>query len=422
MSAARRKARVLTRLRNDLQEVIMKTCAACFAIGFALTSTLRADDWPQWRGPNHDGVSMETGWTSQWSSGGPKQLWKHNVGISCSSVAVVKDRVFTMGNQNDTDTVWCYDAKSGALIWKHSYANPLDPHQFEGGSGATPTVDGDFVFTLSRAGHLFCLNARDGKPVWAKHLVKDLGGKVPTWGYSGSPLVVGELLILDVGAPGGTTMALNKKSGSVVWKSGNGDASYGTVSPFKHDGKDCLASFTAFGLVVSATTDGKELARFPWKTSYDVNAATPIISGDKIFISSGYGKGCALVQFNGNSLKSLWENRKMRNHFNSSVLWKDHLYGFDESKLTCLDFATGNEKWTQDGLGKGSLMIADGKLIIQSERGDLVIAEASPAAFKELARAKVLKDRCWVVPVLANGHIYCKNNNGDLVCLDVAAR
>lgn len=387
---------------------------------FAVCGATRAEDWPQWRGPSRDGISVETGWSARWPAGGPKEIWRKNVGISCSSVAVVKDRLFTMGNQSDQDIVWCLDVNSGAPVWKHSFANPLDPHQFEGGPATTPTIDGDRVFTLSRAGHVLCLQAGDGKPVWSKHLVKDLGGKVPTWGYSGSPLVIGDLLFVDVGAGDGTTMALDKRTGRVAWKSGRGDASYGTIAPFRHGGTECLASFTAFGLVVREMRSGKELAGFPWKTSYDVNATTPVVSGDKIFISSGYNKGCALVKFDGRSLQAVWESRKLRNHFNSSVLWKDHLYGFDESKLACLDFATGEVKWTQDGLGKGSLMLADGKLIIQGERGDLVIAEASPASFKELARAKVLKDRCWVVPVLANGRIYCKNNTGDLVCLDAS--
>ncbi len=391
------------------------------ALALAAVQIASANDWPQWRGPDRDGISAEAGWLTQWPEGGPKQLWKHNVGISCSSVAVVGDHVFTMGNQNESDTVWCYDAKSGAPVWKHTYACPLDPHQFEGGSGATPTVDGNFVFTCSRAGHLFCLNAADGKPVWSKNLIKDLGGKVPTWGYAGSPVVIGKLVIIDVGAIDGTTMALDKKTGAVVWKSGTDGASYATSMPFKHDGTDCLVTFNAFGLVIRSAA-GKELARHPWKTSYDINAAVPIISGDKIFISSGYNHGCALLQFTGAELKPVWENKKMRNHFNSSVLWKGSLYGFDESTLTCLDFATGDVKWIQPGLGKGSLMIADGRMVIQGEQGDLVIADASPAAFKELARAKVLDKRCWVVPVLANGRIYCKNNLGDLVCLDVSGK
>lgn len=394
--------------------------AALLALAPALP--LRADDWPQWRGPNRDGLSAEKNWKRTWPAGGPTRLWERNVGISCSSLAVVGDRVYTIGNADDTDTVYALDAATGAIIWKHSYPCPLDPHQFEGGSGATPSVDGDRVYTVSRAGHLRCLNRADGKAVWIKHLEKDLGGKAPTWGYSGSALVLDQLVILDVGAPGGSTVALDKQTGATVWRSGDDGAGYATVAPFTHGGRTLLACFNAFGLVIRDAAQGREIARHAWKTSYDVNSATPIIDGDRIFISSGYNKGAALLRFTGSALQPVWENRKMRNHFNSSVLWQGHLYGFDESALACVAFATGEQKWKQDGLGKGSLMIADGQLIVLGERGDLVIAEATPAGFQESARAKVLKDRCWVVPVLAGGRIYVKNNVGQVACLDVSGR
>ena len=190
--------------------------------------------------------------------------------------------------------------------------------------------------------------------------------------------------------------------------------------PFSFNGQSELATFNAFGLVVRAAATGKELARYVWKTPYDGNIATPIVAGDKIFISSGNNKGCALLQFTGTALTELWKSTAMRNHFTNSVLWHEHLYGFDESALTCVSFATGTTKWKQDGLGKGTLMVAGDKLIILSEAGTLVVAAATPAGYKELARAKVLTGRCWVVPVLADGRLYVRNNAGNLLCLDVA--
>ena len=389
---------------------------------FLCPALMHAADWPQWRGPNRDGVSTETGWSAQWAAGGPRQTFKLNVGIGCSSVAVSKGRLFTMGNTNDTDTVWCLDEATGKEVWKRSYPCPLDPNMFEGGPGATPTVDGDRVYTLSRAGHLHCLDAATGKVVWMKHLVNDLGGKAPKWGYSGSPLVLGKSAIVDAGAPGAATVAFDKATGGIAWKDGDEAAGYSTPLAFENGGKQYLALFNAFGLVVREADGGKTVAKQEWKTNYDVNAATPIVSGDKVFVASGYGKGGAQFQFTGSELKSVWQTKKMRNQFSTCVLWQGYLYGFDESKLTCLDFANGDVKWTQEDLGKGSLMLADGRLIIQSEKGDLVIAAAAPDGFKELARAKVLDQRCWVVPVLANGRIYCKNNVGDLIGLDVGAR
>ena len=400
----------------------MNSRTVLLTVILAATCIARGSDWPQWRGPNRDGISAEAGWSSKWSADGPKQLCRGDVGTGCSSVAIVGDHVFTMGNQSDSDTVWCLDAKTGGPVWKHTYASPLDPKNYEGGPGATPAVDGNLVFTLSRTGQLFCLDARTGKPVWSKDLVKDFGGKVPKWGYSGSPLVAGDLLVVETGASGASTVAFDKKTGATVWKNGSEPAGYSTITPFTYGVKACIASFDGTGLTVRETKTGKELATYPWKTNYEVNAATPVVSGDKIFISSGYGKGCALLRFDGSNLQPLWETTKMRNHFSSSVLWKDHLYGFDDSTLACLDLADGTVKWTQGGLGKGSLMLAGDKLVIQSETGDLVIAQAAQESFQEIARAKVLKDRCWVVPVLANGRIYCKNNKGDLVCLDVSEK
>ena len=199
-------------------------------------------------------------------------------------------------------------------------------------------------------------------------------------------------------------------------------ASYSSPIAFNLDGIRRLAVFLASGLVILNAENGQELSQQPWKTKYDVNAATPIVSGDKVFISSGYNTGCALVQVSGDKPTVIWQNKSMRNHFNSCVLWEGYLYGFDESELKCLDFQTGEEKWSQKGLGKGSLMFADNKLIIMGDKGDLVIAEASPEGFKEISRAKVLSGLCWTVPVLSGGKLYCRNHPGDLVCLDVSGQ
>lgn len=390
----------------------MKIFVSLFILFTGLT---QAADWPQWRGVNRDGISSETGLVTTWGAEGPKQLFKLNVGIGCSSVAISHGRAYTMGNEKDTDTVWCLDAKTGKEIWKQSYANPLAPNMYEGGPSATPTLEGDFVYTLSKAGDLYCLNAETGKVVWTKNLVTDLGGKPPQWGYAGSPLILGKWVIVDAGGPGAATVAFDKVTGEIAWKNGDEPASYGSPVAFKKDGKTYLALFNAFGLVIRDSEDGKTVAKQAWKTNYDINAATPIVLDDKIFIASGYGKGGALFQFTGSELTYVWQSKKIRNHINSCVLWKGSLYGFDESKLVCLDFATGDVKWSQENLGKGSLIIADGKLIIQSEKGEIVIAEASPEAFKEIARAKLLEKRCWVPPALANGVLYSKNDLGDLV-------
>ena len=381
-------------------------------------AALPAADWAQWRGPTRDGISTDTGWSHSWGAAGPKVLWKTNVGIGCSSFTAAGDRVYTIGNKDDTDTVFCFDAATGKILWKHSYPQPLDPNMFEGGPGCSPALDGPRVYTLARHGLLLCLE--EGRVVWSKHLVKDLGAKQPTWGYASSPLVLGDMLLLDVGAKGASAVALHKLTGAIIWQAGDDPASYSSPIVVAPGENPSVAFFNQYGLVVRTAREGRELWRFPWKTQYDVNAATPIPVGDAIFISSGYNHGGALIRPAGGKAEAVWENKSMRNQINSSVLWQGHLYGFDESSFNCLEAATGAVKWKKSGLGKGSLILADGKLVIMSEKGKLVIARPSPEKFESLAEAQVLnQNRCWVVPTLAHGRIFVKNNEGDAVALDV---
>ena len=392
------------------------TIAVALTLTGAATTAAHAVDWYRWRGPDLNGISKETGWQTSWPESGPKQLWKAPVGTGFSSFSISRDRVYTMGNTNDTDVVSCLEAGSGKFVWQHAYACPLDPKNFEGGPGATPTVDGDFIYTFSRKGHVYCLNAADGKVAWSKNLNKELGLEIPTWGFAGSALVEGNLVILNAGNAG---IALDKKSGKVVWDSGKGPGGYATaVSLAGPDGG--VAMFSRQSLIAVKAADGRELWSYPWKTSYDVNAADPVIAGDRVFMSSGYNHGATVIRIKGSQAEKVWESKNMRNHFNSCVLWQEHLYGVDESELRCLAFDTGEVKWKYPQFGKGSLMLADGKLIGLSEKGELIIAEATPSAFKPIARAQVLTGKCWTMPVLSNGHIYCRNARGDVVCLDVS--
>jgi outer membrane protein assembly factor BamB len=391
-------------------------------IMFAFASGALALDWWQWRGPNQDGVSTETGW-EVWGAEGPKQVWKTSVGTGYSTVAVSDGRLYVMGNRDKMDTIYCLDAKTGEKIWKHSYpcAAEGDGHP---GTASAPTVYGKVVYTVSREGDVHCLDAETGKLVWSKDLPRDFGITLPRWGVASSPLILDNMMILDCA----TTVALDKSTGDLIWKTKDYGDSWGLDShgggysspyAFHLNGKKLIAVFNSTGLVILEPEDGKELMLYPWKTDWNVNAAIPIVVDDKIFISSGYNSGCALVQISNGKLVTVWKNKNMRNHMNSSVLWEGYIYGFDESQLRCLDWETGEVEWTQRGLGKGSLMIADGKLIMMGDKGDLAIAEASPDGYKELAKAKVLSGLCWTVPVLSNGMIYCRNHDGDLICIDV---
>ncbi len=399
----------------------MKFRATTAILALAALGTLPASggDWPRWRGPDLNGISAEKGWQAQWPAEGPRQSWKAAVGTGFSSFAVSGGHVYTMGNTTNADSTFCLDARTGKVIWRHTYPCALDPKSFEGGPCATPTVAGGRVYTFSRSADLYCLDAAKGSVIWSKNLHRELGLEIPTWGCASSVLLEGRLALVNMGSGGA---ALDKQSGKVVWASGKSAGAYATPVPLTLGRDRFLAILSRESLVLARATDGREAWSYPWKTEYDVNAADPIAAGDKIFISSGYSHGGALLKVTAQGAEKVWENKNMRNHFNSCVLWQGHLYGPDDSGLRCLAFDTGELKWSYGEFGKGSLMVADGKLVALSERGELIIAEAVPGAFQPISRAKVLTGKCWTTPVLANGHIYCRNAVGDVVCLEVSGR
>jgi len=376
-----------------------------------------AADWPCWRGPNHSGISTETGWRAVWPPQGPNRLWKADVGAGFSSVAVSDGRLFTMGNANNQDTVYCLDAVTGEEQWRHSYRHGLDAKYYEGGTSATPTVDGDRVYTLSKRGDLYCFDTASGRVQWNRNLASDLEARAPGWGFASSPFVTGDLLIVNVGEAG---TALNKHTGELVWTSDRGPGGYSTPVPFPVADVPSVALMSKASLRIVRVSDGLGLVEHPWKTSHGINAADPVVVGnDRLLLSSAYGTGCALLRVTGKTETVLWQNKNLRSHVNTAVAWKGHAYGLDESELVCLDLASGAVRWRERSIGKGSVMIADGKIIALSDKGELFVIETSPAAFKVISRAQVLGGKCWTVPVLANGLIYCRNAKGDLVCLDV---
>jgi outer membrane protein assembly factor BamB len=397
--------------------LVLSNALLVFLLAFATVG--RANDWPRWRGPAIDGISKETGWLAQWPQGGPKRLWEGSVGVGYSSFSVSQGRVYTLGNVKEVDTVFCFDAESGKDLWKHEYpCSSKDPNGYHG-TRCTPTVDGDRVYTVSREGHFFCFDAAQGTVIWSKEFKKDFGANPPTWGYAGSPLIEKDWVLYEVGAGDAAVVAFNKKTGAVEWKNGSDGAGYSSLIPFDLGGERMMAVFPKDNFVVRRMKDGSEVGRIPWKTSYGVNAATPIIDGKWIFISSGYGYGCALLEVSAGGLKEVWRNKNMRNHVNSCVVWQGYLYGFDEGELKCLDYKTGEVKWGTKAFGKGSLTLADGKLILYSQTGKLATAEPSPDGYKEISSVQILTGKdTWAVPVLANGRIYCRSLE-KMVCLDV---
>jgi len=400
----------------------MKSRFASLTASVLATAAASAGDWPNFRGPEFNGIATGEKWSAQWPDDGPKVLWKAKAGIGFSSFSVADGRVYTTGNSNDEDTVFCFDATTGKELWKHSYPEELDPKYYEGGTSATPTVHDGRVYHLSRTGDAFCLDAATGKVVWTANLQEKTGAELPDWGFAGSALVLGDSVVFSLGEFG---TAVSKADGSILWTTGKRPAGYSSPLPLKSGDRQLLLMSSGKAYAAVDAKDGKTVWEFPWTTQYGVNAADPIPSGDTIFISSGYEKGAALIRTDSGSPTAVWQNKAMRNQFNSCVLIDGHLYGPDgnngrNASLKCLELKTGTVKWEHKGFGPGGLMAADGKLITLSEKGELAIAPASPEKFAPTATAQVLGGRCWSAPVLSHGRLYCRNAAGDVVCLDLS--
>ena len=388
-----------------------------------LTPTLfsaRGEDWPQWRGPQRNGISQETGWAFQWPDEGPKIAWRAKVGLGYSTFVVAGGRAYTVGHAQGQDTVFCFDADSGKEIWKHSYKAELGDKYFQGGTTGTPTIEGDRLYWLSRWGDLFCFDAVNGKIVWDKNIQKETGVPIPDWGFTGAPYVHKGLLVLNVGDAG---MAVQKDSGKIAWKSASKNPGYSTPVPLQRGSDPLVVMGSSQSYVAVNPENGQEAWRVRWVTEYGVNAADPIISGDKMFISTGYGKGAALFDLNQKPPKELWKNKVLRTQLNAGVLFEGHVYGTDgdsgdKAPLKCVELLTGKEVWSEPNIGTGGVTLADGKLIVLSAQGELMVLPASTIGFQPTARAQVLGGSSWTAPVLANGRIYCRNSRGEMACVD----
>jgi outer membrane protein assembly factor BamB len=412
---------------------------------FATGAIARADDWPGFRGPHGDGVSRETGLAAKWPAEGPKQLWKVDLPGGFSSVAVVGPMVYTQSKRGGDELVLAF-GREGNLVWEFSYpvdykshshskarftpgertTTTMDP-RFQSGPRATPTIAGGKVYAVGTLGNLHCLDALTGKVVWSVDLFKEFGGLLPEFGYAHSPVVEGKLLLVQpAGRTGKSVAALDKDTGKTVWAALDDIAGYGSTVPLTRGGGPSaeFAVITGKRLVVLETATGRLRWDFPWQTDYDMNVATPIAADGKVFVSSGYGKGCALVAppaGDGARGTAVYQGTMMFSHFHTAALYRGHLYGGSQQILKCVELATGKEKWAARGFGHPAVTIADGKLFIQGDRGDVAIAEATPEGYRELGRFKPLAGTCWSAPVVANGRLYVRNER-TLAAFDVGGK
>jgi len=407
-------------------------CLSWAALFFTTAIFIHANDWPQWRGPNRDGISTDTGLLKQWPSGGPPLAWKTTaLGAGFSSVSVAQGKIFTMGEGPDSSFVHALSERNGKLLWSAKVGRPGDPGGYPG-PRATPTIDGDLVFALGQYGDLVCLEAASGKEKWRKSLTKDFGGRLMSgWGYSESPLVDGDKVLCTPGGSKGTVLALNKGTGEVVWSSKalTDAAAYASIIPVEFGGRNQYIVLTDASVAGLAVQNGELLWRGA-RRGLTAVIATPIFHEGLVYVTSSYGAGCNLFQVtaSGGAFKAaqVYANRTMANHHGGVVRLGDFVYGHSDGKgWVCQNLKTGEMVWSDRGPGKGAIACADGFLYLRSEsgKGTVALVQAAPSGYKEISRfdqPNRSTQNSWPHPVIANGRLYLRDQDV-LLCYDVRA-
>jgi len=396
------------------------------------TTSVRAEDWPQWQGPNRDGKSADTGLLKEWPKEGPALAWKTTgLGGGYSGPSIAAGRIFGMSNRGDDEVVWALSEKDGRELWVTRIGPAFKQSWPQGkeGPGCTPTVDGERLYVEGLGGDVVCLQVGDGKIVWQGSLTKDFGGRVPTWSYRESPLVDGDKVICTPGGPDATLVALDKLTGKTIWKSQAPDspqAAYSSPITIDFDGQRQYVQLTAKTVVGVAASDGRFLWRYdPPANRMGINCSTPLYHDGFVLAASAYGAGGGLVKLSkeaGDSVKAdqVWFSKKMQNHHGGMILLDGCLYGAnggnEGGSLVCLDFKTGNVLWDgrDSGAPKGSLALADGRLYYRSETGTMLLIEPNAKQYVERGRFDQpdrSKQQAWTHPVIANGKLYLRDQD-----------
>ncbi len=375
-----------------------------------------AEDWSTWRGVNQNGKTTEKVASTSTLS---KQVWTKDVHEGYPAVSVYQGKVLTAGNKNGSTTIFCLDAKTGAEIWTFKYPSPYVKSY--PGPRATPVTDGKMVYMFSRYGDLYAVDFKTGKKVWHQDLDKDHDADNIRWGFSGTVGLKGNNVFVNAGVSG---MAFNKTTGKPIWKNSGGRCGYATPVFFTHNKVDLVAIMGEKKFYIVNEKSGSIVADYDWVTSYNINATDPIITdqGNKIFISSAYKHGGALLNFDGKKLTKVWENKNLSSQFSTPVLIDGILYGSNgntgKGKLVAVDHKTGELKWTSKKKF-GSPLVVDDKILYLDERGNLMLIKPNPEKLEVLVENRIIKKgKCWTMPVVVDGLIYCRNDRGTLVVID----
>ena len=396
------------------------------SIAFALSATVAGArdasfDWPQYRGVHRDGVSGETGLLKIWPQQGPGVIWRRKLGDGFSSIVVSGGRLFTMDSDAESEIAVCLEIGTGKEIWR----TPLGKRfveEFGDGPRATPVVDGDLIYNLSSYGVLYALKTSDGSKVWEVDIIATFGGRPQGRGAGSTPLVEGDVVILEGGGTEGKAIqALDKRSGATKWTSQNGPAGYASPIAVTIGGvRQIIFVRSGTGDIISLLPDGTLAWSHKWVGG--VIAMPIFVAPNRIFASAADDTGSILIEVqtaDGKTLtKEVWSSRAMKNHFNSSVLVRGHIYGFDNATLKCISVATGEQQWVQRGFGKGSLIAADGMLVVLGDQGLLALIDADPGNYHERGRFNALTGKTWTAPTLSDGRLYLRDQD-ELVSINL---
>jgi outer membrane protein assembly factor BamB len=392
----------------------------------APTASTGRNYWTTFRGPKRDGNYEAAPVLTSWPSGGLSPIWKQPVGLGFASFAVADGRAFTIEQRRGQEVVAAYDIGTGREIWKQGW-NAQYSDSTGDGPRSTPTWDQGRLYALGATGELRCIDANTGSVIWGKNILTDNQAENLQWAMAASPLIVDDkVIVLPGGTSGKSVVAYNKMTGAPVWKVLNDRQAY--VSPMLVElaGRRQIVVVSASRVVGLAPENGALLWNYPWDTDMGINVSQPVmVDRSRFFISSGYGKGAALVEVKGSgstfTATTIWENINMKNKFNSSVLHNGYVYGLDEGILTCLDVNTGERKWKGGRYGYGQVILASGHLILTSDSGDLALVKATPDQYTEVARFSALQGQTWNYPAIADGRLLVRNAN-EMAAYDISPK
>lgn len=379
-----------------------------------------AADWPRFLGPNGNGIAPDTGINKNWNQKPPKELWRVDLTDNgYAGPAVARGKVLILDHQEGKDILRMLDLATGQENGRFSYDEPSRENY--GYGRGTPLIAGGRIYTVSYSGIVICLDWKTGKEAWRRNMVQDFGGRVPQWGYSWSMIIDDNKLIVQPGGPNAAVAALNPETGATIWAGAGSDVcGYATPVVATINGAKQYVIFSTGGLMGVDPAKGSRLWFYPWKTGCDVNAATPIVLGNNVFITSDYGHGSAYVNVTAMGAATGWSNTTVMSRFSTPLYVDGYCYTTCEAnKLTCLDPKTGDISWQQPGFGWGALCGVDGTfIVVDGNNGDVVMFEQNAKAYKELGRIRPLGGQSWTAPIIADGKLLVRNKK-TLVCLDL---